>query len=510
MATATPLDLSGITRAWLRPADVLTISLSFLSIYIIASVGQAVYNAYYGPLSRYPGPTLRALSNYPHIFNLSQGTAAAAAAQLHQKYGPVVRIAPDQLSYASGAEAWKDVHGFKRLVYKDPDFYRKPFNKTHGLITADDATHSRQRKLLSHAFADKTLKELEPMLKQWTGKMKGKLAERAGTGESVDMLKYYNCTTFDIMGDLCFSEGLDMLENGEYSDWVKTIFESIKEVAKIRAIKFTSKFLSWAIDSFIMDSPTVRAKQARHWNYSKERVDRRLKRTPEQPDLWSKILEKSQGPGGLTVDELHSNASLFMVAGTETTATALSGTTYHLLTSDPSYLRKLTEEIRSTHSTFDDITLESVARLTYLQAVLREGMRMYPPVPVALPRKVPKGGSMLCGEFVPEDTIVGVHHLATYRNEEHFKKPYEFRPERWLGDPEFKDDHLDALEPFSFGPRNCLGKNLAWHEMRLLLTTVLLHFDLELCDESKDWTDQRIYTLWEKKPLMCRLTPAKA
>jgi cytochrome P450 len=135
---------------------------------------------------------------------------------------------------------------------------------------------------------------------------------------------------------------------------------------------------------------------------------------------------------------------------------------------------------------------------------------MYPPVPSALPRVVSAGGATVCGEWLPEGTTIGVHHLATYRNEEFFRKPHEFHPERWLGDPEFKDDKLDAMEPFSVGPRNCVGKNLAWHEMRLLLGTVMLYFDMELCKESWDWKDQKVFTLWEKKPLMVTLTPANA
>jgi cytochrome P450 len=196
-----------------------------------------------------------------------------------------------------------------------------------------------------------------------------------------------------------------------------------------------------------------------------------------------------------------------MIAGTETTATALSGTTYHLL-QNPKVLKNLVAEIREAFSDFDDITLEDLARLKYLQAVLQEGLRMYPPVPIALPRRTPKEGSIVCDEWVPGDVAIGVNHFATYRMPEHFKNAYEFHPERWLGDPEYKDDHLDALEPFSVGPRNCLGKNLAWHEMRVLLVTVLLHFDLQLCKDSEDWSDQKVYTLWEKKPLMCSLTPA--
>lgn len=146
-----------------------------------------------------------------------------------------------------------------------------------------------------------------------------------------------------------------------------------------------------------------------------------------------------------------------MIAGTETTATALSGTTYHLL-KNPEVLKELIKEVRETFTEFDDITLEGLARMKYLQAVLQEGLRMYPPVPIALPRRIPKEGSVILDEFVPGDTTVGVNHFATYRSPEHFKNADEFHPERWLGDAAYKDDHLDAFEPFQVGPRNCLGK----------------------------------------------------
>lgn len=94
---------------------------------------------------------------------------------------------------------------------------------------------------MSHAFADKTLRELEPMLKKWVGVMKEKMTEKAIAGEKSDMLKFYNCTTFDIMGDLSFNEGLDMLENGEYSSWVKAIFLGIKDAVRLRTVRLLHK-----------------------------------------------------------------------------------------------------------------------------------------------------------------------------------------------------------------------------------------------------------------------------
>jgi cytochrome P450 len=146
-----------------------------------------------------------------------------------------------------------------------------------------------------------------------------------------------------------------------------------------------------------------------------------------------------------------------MIAGTETTATALAGVTYYLLQS-PSCLARLTSEIRSEFSSMDDITFEQLARLPYLHAVLQEGLRLYPPVPVTLPRITPQGGIAIAGEWVPGGVTVGVHQVATYRSEANFTSPDEFHPERWLGDKAFANDALDSVEPFSVGPRNCLGK----------------------------------------------------
>lgn len=440
------------------PKDTFSILVSFAVLSTIYFIGMNVYNVFFGPLSKFPGPKLRAFTTWPSLRTIFQGSDAADMLALHAQYGPIVRTGPNHLSYANGAAGFKEIHGFgKKGLYKDPQFYSISYNKVHNIITAGDAAHSSQRKILSHAFSDRALKEQEPLLKRWATLMEQKMRETAG--KSTDMLKFYNCTTFDIMGDLTFAEDLGMLNNSKYSPWVSAIFAGLKRAAKFRTLKLHSKFGNWLVEQLILKSDKVRQRQLEHWNYSKERVDRRLQTTPDRPDLWTKILAKGapEDGEGLSLGEHHANASLFMIAGTETTATALSGTTYHLLC-NPAKLSRLQEEIRSAFTSIEDMSLESLQKQKYLMAVLQEGLRIYPPVPIGLPRVVPPGGATVCGHDLPEGTTLSVHHLATYRNEELFRRSHEFLPERWLGDSEFKDDKLDALEPFSFGPRNCLGK----------------------------------------------------
>lgn len=179
------------------------IILYFAALFALCAIIPVIYTAYFGPLRKFPGPTLRKLSNLPESLTVAKGNDGWDYVDLHVKYGPVVRIGPNKLSYSAGAQAWKEIYGFRKhgqpSVSKDKKYYKRPFNNVDAIHTADDTNHSRQRKILSHAFADKSLKDLEPTLKHWVGLMKVKLEEKAGTNEKVDILKFYNCTTFDIM-----------------------------------------------------------------------------------------------------------------------------------------------------------------------------------------------------------------------------------------------------------------------------------------------------------------------
>lgn len=116
---------------------------------------------------------------------------------------------------------------------------------------------------------------------------------------------------------------------------------------------------------------------------------------------------------------------------------------------------------------------------------------------------------MVCGMWVPSGTQVSVHQYAAYHSVANFKNPDRFIPERWLGDADYADDNRDVLQPFSYGTRNCLGQNMAWYEMRIIFATMIAKFDMELCEQSREWMPVKVYTLWEKKPMMVRLRPVE-
>ncbi|GLA84866.1 hypothetical protein AtubIFM56815_009087 [Aspergillus tubingensis] len=376
---------------------------------------------------------------------------------LHLAYGDTVRISPDQVSY-SCADGWRDIYGHasatKKSTEKDMRFFGTTLNRTPDVIRAKAADHSRFRRNFSHAFSDKALREQQPLIAHYADLLIEKLREvvQADPKAKIEMVMMYNLTTFDIMGDLTFGDPLNLLKGtGNVGvDW---------------------------------------------------RVDQSL----DRPDIWGLVMSQKESLR-LSRDEMYANSQLFMVAGTETTATALSGLTYQLLL-NPDKMEKITKEIRDAFERDSDIDMLRLAQLKYLNMCIDEGLRMYPPVPTGMPRLTPKEGMEICGEYMPGNTAVSVHHWATYRNARNFTRPDDFLPERWGNHPQFAGDDKAAFQPFSFGPRNCLGKNLAYHEMRLILAKVLYHYDLNLAPESVGWDKQNTWTLWQKNRLMVQLTP---
>lgn len=415
-------------------------------------------------------------------------------------------MAPTELSFADNG-TWKTIYGHrKEEMGKDPIFRLHTPTGAQNILVADRETHTRQRRLLSHAFSESALREQEPILQLYARKLLDQLSFRCTTGP-LDMVSWLTFASFDLIGHMSFGENFGCLDKGEHAPFVRAITAMASELT------FNQMWKYWGvmgIRQYFTPKGLV-GQRVKNIKAAMQTVQRRIQNGSEHRDFLHYILSANDEKG-MSLAEINVNAFSLSIAGSESTATALSGALFLMLTHSPVYQR-LVHEVRAAHFGEEEITLTSTHKLEYLDAVITETLRIYPPVAITLPRRVPAGGEIINGQFVPGGMTVGVHHYSTYHHPDNFYRPNDFLPERWLsGAPDsqlFSNDNKECMQPFSFGPRNCLGKNIARAEMRLLLAKLLFKFDWSIEQGQEQWMQQNLQGFWQKKPLFCTLKPAE-
>jgi cytochrome P450 len=331
-------------------------------------------------------------------------------------------------------------------------------NGAYSIINAPDDVHARQRKMFSHAFSERALRAQEPLMKRYIDLLISHLRSDARSGTPADVVAYFNFLAFDIIADLSFAAPLGALKDRRAHPWMTTFFSTIKiftilmQLLLIPVFGYLIALVAWPL----------RATARRQVRFTRDKVIMRLEQGSERPDFMGAVLhnnERASEGEGITREEIINSFGVLMGAGTETTATLLSGCMY-LLQRNQTVLAKLEREVRGSFSSEDEITLIRLNALPYLLAVLEESLRFYPPVPVALHRTTPPEGMSICGRWVPGNTHVGIPQLAAHHSPLNFVDHDKFVPERFLPDrdPKYDRDRRAVLQPFSAGPRNCLGR----------------------------------------------------
>ena len=215
--------------------------------------------------------------------------------------------------------------------------------------------------------------------------------------QQLDIGAWYTFTTFDVIGDLSFGEPFGCLASSAAHPWVNSLHRLLRGTFILVSIQRVglARFMRLLVPKSIM------AQRAAHFAYAHAAVGKRLDRGSRDDghrDFVSHMLKKGEE---LTRAEIEPNCSTLVVAGSETTATLLHGVTYYLLR-NPNVLAKTVAEVRGSFTADAEIDLLSVGKLEYMLAVLNEALRMYPPVPQGLPRRIEGAdGDVVAGRWVP-------------------------------------------------------------------------------------------------------------
>jgi cytochrome P450 len=271
-------------------------------------VATAVYNVFFHPLRKYPGPKLWAMSRLPWSVNYMTGRFHKIALELHKKYGDVVRIAPNELSLVH-PDAWREVMGHRKAGEPEYGKAKSAFMRIpDSVINAGRDSHAQMRRLVAHAFSAQSMLAQEPIIKGYVDKLVNKIRNEADTGRPVNMELWFNYATFDIMGDLAFGESFGCLDSGRMHSWVELVFDNVKfntlemvlETTGMHFIidlaqKFASKELLSKVNDFVMLNESA--------------VDKRIESESDRKDFLYYLLRKN---GDYVSRDAHSSLTVIM------------------------------------------------------------------------------------------------------------------------------------------------------------------------------------------------------
>ncbi|RSM00733.1 hypothetical protein CDV31_011658 [Fusarium ambrosium] len=498
----------------LESAEGILRSNSSLFLYLIVPVSTislwTIGSYFSSPLKKYPGPFLAKFTRLWYLYQAWTGDSHLVLDKLHRQYGPIVRITPSIID-VDIPELIKTMFSIKGDWLKTP-FYHGSSALVNGQIVlnlfsqTDPVKHRKERQPIAKHYSSAGITSVEPhmdkVIDQFCNELEKRYIDGDNAGKVCDIGQWTLFYTWDVVGAVTFSQPIGYLEKGY--DFDGTLSNADKAMDYFTVVG-TMPFLDRVFDKNpvchigppgfnTITGISIKHLVDRYQGNDKDYHD------PEKPDFLDKFIEaKNADPENVNDAQIVSWLMVNMIAGADTTAITIRSSLYFSL-KNPAVWKRLTDEVLA--ADFHGRTPPSykeVKALPYVDAVIREALRMLPGVSMTMERYVPREGFTLPnGDYLPEGTIVGMNPYILARNKSVYGEDADtFRPERWLRDEangETEEQFQKRLLlmnqtdlSFGGGSRICVGKNMGLFQTYKVLATLITLFEIELADQKKEW-----------------------
>ncbi|KXT14609.1 hypothetical protein AC579_3660 [Pseudocercospora musae] len=461
------------------------------------------------PLKDIPGPFLARFTRLWFFRSIWNGHAHLDNIALHRKYAkngyfaPIVRLGPNMYSisrpdktvYGIGSkmpktswyEGWKHPSPERWTMFPDRNIQR----------------HAETRRKFQSMYSMSSLLHYEEYVESGQDVFKTRLEEMVQDGRTVDFHHWLQCYAFDVIGNITYSRRFGFLDRGEDVENVLTSLSSILSYSSLAGI------YSWAhpILYKIMEKLPGSGAQGRNYiiQYTQRRIaDREAERSSNEKagnrhlpkggaprDFLDITMDAAQDPEkAMTPYHVFMASMSNIIAGSDTTAISLSSVLWRLAANAETRMKlrhELDTAIQEGKMTKDRITFKESQNLPYLQACIKEGLRLCSATGLPLWREVPagSGGMEIMGRYFPEGSEVGINAWVAHYDEDIWGADAgEFRPERWIdSDAETLKMMESFFMPFGLGSRTCIGRHISYLEMCKVVPMLVSQFDVELVNK---------------------------
>ncbi|PYH93221.1 cytochrome P450 [Aspergillus ellipticus CBS 707.79] len=450
-----------------------------------------------------PGPFLARFSRLWYMRQMIRGDFQYTNIRLHQDHGKIVRIAPGWYSF-SDPEALKTIytHGSKFIKsdwYAAWNFSPNP-EENNMFSYRNSADHPDARRKVAALFSMSAVMAYEPYVNNCIERLRVQFDSFSETGSMIDLGHWLQCFAFDTISEITFGERFGFLDRGDDVSnpianlekgfvassltglmlWLRPLVTFLSKLQETSDLMFVPQFVDRKISEY--------SQEAKREIFAEK-----------TPGMLERLLDAMRDGGkGMTNHDVKANSSANIGAGSDTTAIGLSAVVIYMYRS-PEKLQKLREEIESSNLG-QDSSFQELQKSSYLQAAIKESMRLHPGVGFPLFRLVPRGGAVICDRFFPEGANVGVNSWVIHRDRNIWGPDVDdFVPERWLSADNTRLKVMEQLlVPFGAGSRTCLGKNISLFDINKLLLQLVQNYDIEI--QQREGKDKRAYNMWFVKP----------
>ncbi|KAI9710975.1 MAG: hypothetical protein M1820_002412 [Bogoriella megaspora] len=465
-----------------------TTIISAIVLALIVSLGYVVISRLVlSPIAKFPGPKLAAVTFWYEFYYdvIKGGRYTWKIRELHEKYGPIVRINPYEIHVNDPAFYYKLYTGSGERRDKWQWSMNMFGMKRATFATVPHDLHRRRRAAINPAFSKAAISNLEPEIRALVDKLCQRLTEFRISGEPANIGPIFAALTTDVVTKYCFGKAYGCVEAPDFKpDLQKAIVANTKTTVLAKQfdwlipllhalphwmVKLTNPLMMQIV--YFAEYITQQAQQVIETHDNKTELRK-------QVTVFDTIIENETDPEEKGIYRLMDDGISIVGAGLSTTADTLRVTTFHIL-NRPDVLARLQDELAAA---IPDPTMSPPLRvleqLPYLTAVINEGYRMACGIVSRLQRVSPYTDLTYADWSIPAGTPISMTIYLIHNNPDLFPAPEEFRPERWLTPPAERPDKW--LVHFSKGTRMCAGMNLANAEIYLTLAYLFRRFNLTL------------------------------
>ncbi|KIX01993.1 uncharacterized protein Z518_07932 [Rhinocladiella mackenziei CBS 650.93] len=477
----------------------------FLSIWILYLAVSYIRD----PLRNIPGPFVARFTRLWYLNEVAGGHFEKTNIQLHRKYGSIVRIAPNYYSI-DDTEAIKTIYGHGTSFVKGKWYIASgnPKSAEPDLFTdLNPETHAVNRRNVASLYSMTSLMGMEPYAVECAQILVKKFTEFAHSRSPINLQVWLQYYAFDTIALITLSKRFGFLDTGEDNGgMIAALHSYLVYLSRVGVMHEWHRSLMWILSFFPSGGMhymgTFTKEQVEQGQRQKTKSDLENDEAKPTDDFLTKLLRMhARQPDRFSMTAVYTTCHTNIGAGSDTTSVSLAGI-MNCLMRTPSSLSKLREEIDHAieeRGSDDMFSFQEAQKLPYLQACIKEGLRLHPATGLPMVRVVPEGGASIAGRYFPAKTEVGVNSWVAHANQRIFGPDAgDFRPERWLESPERAPEMNKYILTFGAGSRTCIGKNISLLEISILIPELVRKFDFTLVHPEQPLETENVWFVKQK------------